>query len=172
VANVDYCSAKMKLILLLLAVFLLAGCSVRHTAVENGSAKIADSKMMVAVQYHTGPATITVELKDDEHDLRLLRPIPSSVSLVSHDGIQYLLDYDPQSVRFNGCSKYSERYGVRVWMSFDFAHPRISGSAEIQDLPTGNYTMFMSFSGVPAVPDAKIEFSLVGKDTKINWAFK
>ena len=162
----------MKRLLPLLVVFVLAGCYVRHTAIEDGSAKIAGSKKMVSVAYHTGPATITVQLKDDEHDLRQLRPVQDSVVVISDSGTHYVLSYDPLSVRYNGSSKYYESFGEKIWMSFDFAHPRIAGAPELQDLPIGHYTMRLAFSGVPSAPEAKIEFTLVKKDTKVNWAFK
>jgi hypothetical protein len=112
----------MKRLLPLLVVFVLAGCYVRHTAVEDGSAKIAGSKKMVAVAYHTGPATITAELKDDEHDLRQLRPVPDSAVLISDSGTHDVLSYDPLSVHYNGSSKYEERAELRELCDAQPAH--------------------------------------------------
>ena len=119
-----------------------------------------------------GDVEVTVQLKDDEHDLRQLRPVQDSVVVISDSGTHYVLSYDPLSVRYNGSSKYYESFGEKIWMSFDFAHPRIAGAPELQDLPIGHYTMRLVFSGVPSAPEAKIEFTLVKKDTKVNWAFK
>ena len=162
----------MKRIFLLLAVIFLSGCYVRYTQVERGSEKIADSKIMVSVHYHTGPATLSVAWKDDERDLRLLRPIPNSAMLVSQSGIQYILDFDPDSVRYNGSSSYSDKYGERVWISFDFAHPHILGASELQDLPVGDYVLNLAFSGVPNVSTTKVSFSLVKSCAKVNWGAK
>ena len=150
----------MRSLFITLFCIALCGCfKVRE--MQPSSIHLATNLRFASIRYRgNGRAILTIEVKDPKYDLRSLRPIPSSLRLVSDNGTSYHLCWNSNSILYNGTS-YDASFGRNFYIAFEFTIFRnASATKSLAELPKGTYTFSVKFKGVSNVAPISATFKL------------